>query len=132
MPAMQRKCARAALGLLIASSLLLAAATAHAQTFTSGRITMLFTSPERGVAIVHHAAPTRPATAPACATFPTNVYGGLGYGFRLDSAGGRTMFNQLLHAQTMGYSVDILGNGTCGGIWSNDREEVLWVRIQYP
>lgn len=122
----------AALGLLFALGLLIAAPMASAQTPTAGRITMLFVAPERGIAMVHHAAPTKPATAPACATFPTTTYGGVGYGFRLDSAAGRAMLNQLLHAQTMGYSVDILGNNTCGNIWSNDREEVLWVRIQYP
>lgn len=54
-----------------------------------------------------------------------------GWTFSLSNPGGRSMFNQLLHAQTLGYPVEIYGTGSCAH-WNLVREEVLYVRVNYP
>ena len=62
--------------------------------------------------------PTCGATAPA------------EWAFALDTIAGKAMFNAILHAQAVGATVSIIGDGTCGA-WF-DRERPSYLRFTYP
>ena len=61
---------------------------------------------------------------PPCATIPAE------WAFTLDTAAGKAMFNAILHAQAVGATVTIQGDGSCAA-WP-DRERPLFITFAYP
>lgn len=61
---------------------------------------------------------------PACSLIHTE------WAFALDTAAGKAMFNAILHAQAVGATATVVGDGTCGA-WP-DRERPSYMYFTYP
>ena len=61
---------------------------------------------------------------PPCATIPGE------WAYTLDTAAGKAMFNAILHAQAVGATVTVTGDGSCAA-WP-DRERPLFITFAYP
>ena len=87
-------------------------------------ITRMVTIPYHDVVIVHTATPViSPPTCP-----PGNVSDS--YIFSVRTPGGRALLNQLLHAQALGYPVQLQGTGVCK-FWNLTREELEFAVVLY-
>lgn len=64
----------------------------------------------------------------ATGTPPCNV--SQQFAINLSQPGGKAMVNQLLHAQSMGYSIWGIGTGACDVI--ADRETINYIQVNYP
>lgn len=64
------------------------------------------------------------ASPPSCAVIPSE------WAFTLDTAAGKAMLNAILHAQAVGATVTITGDGSCAA-WP-DRERPLFIKFAYP
>ena len=61
---------------------------------------------------------------PACATQTAE------WAYTLDTAAGKANFNAILHAQAVGATVTVVGDGTCTA-WP-DRERPMFITFAYP
>ena len=64
------------------------------------------------------------AGPPPCAVIPSE------WAYTLDTAAGKAMFNAILHAQAVGATLTIIGDGSCAA-WP-DRERPLFIKFAYP
>lgn len=114
--------------IIFASSVLLAPAT-FAGT-ANGKVTRVFVlacpsaTAQAGCSIGIVKLSALISGGPACANNPGE------WAFSLDTAAGKAMFNAILHAQAVGASVSIIGDGTCGA-WF-DRERPSYTQFDYP
>lgn len=87
-----------------------------------GKLTNLYVLPAPNNAALFRIAGTINGT-PAC-----NVAGE--FAVSLAQPSGRLLVNQLLHAQTMGYAINVIGTNACD-VWG-DRETVSYIVVTYP
>ena len=102
----------------------LSTSSAFAVSLTSGKVTasyVLFYGSGFGIVRMN----TVNANPPICGQALKTEWA-----FALDTPSGRATFNALLHAQAVGATVTIRGDGTCGA-WG-DRERPEFVLFEYP